>query len=444
MNISFAVRYTAELFMIVPAAAMAIIPVRKYLRFSSIMTYSLLSVMIAVYIVSGTVICTMFLLPTNYFLFPFMVLFLTAYLLCINLPLAKKLFCFFNSAMLCGFCTMYSVFVTAPLETEDTFEVFRLSSGLICLGISLLIIAAFFRTLAFKLPQLMKNESIDKIWRWLVVITMIMTFIVIWMMPINARNAMVGRLRKVSIVVLLLIPIVIWFMYHILWWVAKQMQETAELQQNYDILQMEEKQYKKTLQYLEETSTLRHDFRHHLLMIEEFARQGDTEKLLEYIKPFIDTTTAQRKKHFENPVLDAVASHYIDLAQAQDTLLLWNIQLPEKLPFRESDICSLLCNLLENSLKAVSELPKTKRTVHIGMHFPKENLFAMMIRNPFTGTIVFGKDNLPVAPTENHGIGMRSIKNTVDRYNGKMLAYVENGLFEVDIIMYTTKNSHFE
>ena len=78
------------------------------------------------------------------------------------------------------------------------------------------------------------------------------------------------------------------------------------------------------------------------------------------------------------------------------------------------------------------------------MHFPKENLFAMMIRNPFTGTIVFGKDNLPVAPTENHGIGMRSIKNTVDRYNGKMLAYVENGLFEVDIIMYTTKNSHFD
>ena len=55
MNISFAVRYTAELFMIVPAAAMAIIPVRKYLRFSSIMTYSLLSVMISVYIVSGTV-----------------------------------------------------------------------------------------------------------------------------------------------------------------------------------------------------------------------------------------------------------------------------------------------------------------------------------------------------------------------------------------------------
>ena len=444
MNISLAVRYVAEFCMIVPATAIALIPVRKHLRFSGIMTYSLLAVMIAVYITSGTVICTTFLLPTNYFLFPFMLLFLIAYLWCIALPLTKKLFCFFHSAMLCGFCTMYSVFVTAPLEVEDKFEVFRLPSSLICLGISMVITAVFFRTLAVKLPQLLKNDSIDKIWKLLVVVTLIMTFIVIWMMPINAHNTMVGRLRKVSIVVLLLIPIVVWFMEHTLWWVAKQMQETAELQQNYDILQMEEKQYKKTLQYLEETSTLRHDFRHHLVMIEEFARKGETEKLLEYIKPFIHTTATQRKKHFENPVLDAVASHYIDLAQAQDTLLLWNIQLPEKLPFRESDICSLLSNLLENALNAVSELPKGKRTVHIAMHFPKENLFALMIRNPFTGTVIFGKDELPVTPEKKHGIGMRSIKNTVDRYNGKMLAYVENGLFEVNIIMYTPKNSHFD
>ena len=99
-------------------------------------------------------------------------------------------------------------------------------------------------------------------------------------------------------------------------------------------------------------------------------------------------------------------------------------------------MCSMISNLLENSLKAVSKLPPDERVVHIGMHFPEENLFALMIRNPFSGKITFGKDELPIASGNNHGIGIRSIKNTVERYNGRMLAYVENDLFEINIIMY--------
>ena len=50
--------------------------------------------------------------------------------------------------------------------------------------------------------------------------------------------------------------------------------------------------------------------------------------LLEYIQPFIEkTSTGKYRKHFENPMLDAVAAHYIDMAQSQNTRLLWNIDL---------------------------------------------------------------------------------------------------------------------
>lgn len=48
----------------------------------------------------------------------------------------------------------------------------------------------------------------------------------------------------------------------------------------------------------------------------------------------------------------------------------------------------------------------------------------------------FRYDNLPITSGENHGIGLLLVKNTVERYIGKMLAYVENGQFKVNIIMY--------
>ena len=61
------------------------------------------------------------------------------------------------------------------------------------------------------------------------------------------------------------------------------MSENAQLQQSHAMLKMEEKQYRILRSYMEETTTLRHDFRQHLLTIEELAKQGNTEKLLEYI-----------------------------------------------------------------------------------------------------------------------------------------------------------------
>ena len=299
--------------------------------------------------------------------------------------------------MLCGFCTMYSTFVIAPLELDNNDDVFQISSGLICLGITLAVGGIFFRTLHKKLPALLENESLNKLWSRLMLVPLFMTATVIWMTPLEPANAMVGRLRTVSMVVLLLIPIAVWFLYHILWWIAERMSENAQLQQSNAILRMEEKQYRHLRSYMEETTNLRHDFRQHLLTIEELAKQGNTEKLLEYIQPFIEkTSTGKYRKHFENPMLDAIAAHYIDMAQSQNTRLLWNIDLPEKFPFKESDICAMLGNLLENSIKAVKDLPEFRREIKVAVLINSDTVMIVHITNPYKGNIPLDENDLPI------------------------------------------------
>ena len=275
--------YMIELAMIIPAALLSVIPVIPFRKVKIKYLVFLFITVLGVSVVGSAAVAALYHIPSNIILLLFSPILFLAYNYCYDLSWQKKLFCFLNASMICGFCTMYSTFVTAPLEIGSDNNVFTIISGLICLGITLIIGGAFFWTLYKKLSELLDNKSLDKLWSKLLFLPLVMTVIMIWMTPLNPQNTMVGRIRTVSMVVLLLIHLTLWFIFHIMWWIAKRMSENAQLQQSHAILEMEEKQYHTLRSYMEETTTLRHDFRQHLLTIEELAKQGNTEKLLEYI-----------------------------------------------------------------------------------------------------------------------------------------------------------------
>lgn len=100
-------------------------------------------------------------------------------------------------------------------------------------------------------------------------------------------------------------PLIIWFLYHILWWLSKKMTERAELQRSLDLFQMEENQYRKTRRYLQESSQLRHDFRQHILIINDYLKQGQTDKLDEYLAPLVEHISQRHKAICENQAVDA-------------------------------------------------------------------------------------------------------------------------------------------
>ncbi len=435
MNKTLIIRYAIELSTALPAAFLAILPVREYRRLIKKYIAVMFIILMTTFIAGGAVICTLFDLSTNMVLTPFYVIFFAAYNFSFELSFIKKLYCFLTSSMLCGFCAMYSVFLTAPAELTNTDNVYTVSSGIICMGITCLLCVVLYRTFAVKLPELFENNSIDNMWNWLIAAPLMMTLICVWMTPIDPKNVMVGRLRMVSTAVLLLIPIVFWFFTHIQWRVAKNMAKNAELQQSYDILKLEEKQYINTLRAFEETRSLRHDFRQHLLVISDLAHKGDTEKLIEYITPFIETSGNTQKRIFENYTLNAVACHYIELAEKMETKILWNINVPETIPFKESDICAMIGNLIENAINAVSKLPCKEREIHFAMALKQNTMLIISVTNPYYGIIVFDKNGLPKATENNHGIGLKSIMNTVKLYQGSMSIETKNGCFDVGILL---------
>ncbi len=436
MNYHLALRYMIELAITVPAATLAIMPVYFARKVKKTFLFGVLAVALITVIFGGGVLCAVTGVDSNTVIFPSMILLFLAYNFCFDLSVPKKLFCFENASMICAFSTTYTTFLTAPMELENDDNVYLVSSGLICLGVALVIGAIFTRTLIVKFPELQTTDSLDSAWKMLDIPPIVTTAAIVWMNPLKAANVMTGRLRMISLVVLLSIPAVTWFLYHIFWWIAKKMTETAQLQHSYDLLQMEEKQYRNTRQYLQETSAIRHDFRQHILYINELLEQGKTDKLKEYLSPIMDKVNRTHRVICTNQAVDAIANHYDEIARARNVSVSWSIDLTEALPISEADMCAVMGNLVENAVRAAEQLEGDNRLVNVRIGLLSPKTLVISIYNAYKGRLILDKNGLPITEEKNHGIGLRSVKNIVERYGGTMEIETHNRIFNVSILMY--------
>ena len=103
-------RYFLELAIIIPAVIFAILPVFDDLRFKSLTARIIGGILLICFVFLGAFIRAKFILNSVFIMIPYTVLFFILYIMLVNASPGRKLFCFFNSIMLCTFCPLYTVF----------------------------------------------------------------------------------------------------------------------------------------------------------------------------------------------------------------------------------------------------------------------------------------------------------------------------------------------
>ena len=348
----------------------------------------------------------------------------------VKLSLGKKLFCLFNAIMLCMFSNFMTLFLAAELELTNNLwyekNLVTLESGIMRLSIAFVLGIIFFRTLHDKIPMLMQQERIDKIWNFLCLIPMFMTLFIWWASPLHPKVMLEGRVRAVAVAIACVLLAMIFIMYQVFWWTAENLIEGAKLQQENTLLSIEGKRYRELRKYMDATRALRHDFRQHIRVITQLSNSGNFAELRKYLQQFSESTEKNYAAYCENISVDAIASYYASFAENQGTKIIWQLNLPSELPLRESEYCAMLGNLLENALRAVKNLPEQDRHVKVISSLLSEYIIGLSIDNVFYGKIESVKP----------GIGLTSVMNTVKRFDGSMSIKCENNIFSVDIILY--------
>lgn len=221
--------------------------------------------------------------------------------------------------------------------------------------------------------------------------------------------------------------------------IAKLLNSTAELirvknseKKLSEYIDVQRRGYDRVVQKMESTREYRHDMRHHLAVIEGLIKQNDNENALEYISKLNGSFgVLDHMSYCSNPEINAVLSEYIGRAESTGCKTTQILRLPETLPFEENDVCLVLANTIENAINAVCELPEDKRYIDISATYEGGNRLLIFVKNPYPHDIEFDENGMPVTDrhSEEHGIGLCSVRRVAEKYNGFMNCCVENGEF---------------
>ncbi len=97
----------------------------------------------------------------------------------------------------------------------------------------------------------------------------------------------------------------------------------------------------------------------------------------------------------------------------------------------------ILGNLLDNALQAVL-LVTENRFIDFAIHYSK-GMLLIKVTNPFKTPITKHENGVIVtskADKKNHGYGLKSVNETVEKYNGTVDINPDNDIFTITVVLY--------
>lgn len=185
-----------------------------------------------------------------------------------------------------------------------------------------------------------------------------------------------------------------------------------------------------------EAARIRHDVRHHTLLIQEYVKKGEYDQLLGYLAQYGEDVEKQKEKDISrNRAVNSILSAYAKKARGHHIEVTMDVRLEESLPIRDIDWIAILANMFENAIHGCvgSRLPQQKIDIYIAQ---KSNKVMIQCKNTSSAEVLFSK-GLPQSD-KGGGMGVFSMVKAASRYEGETDFSVQNGMFITRILLNLT------
>ncbi len=200
------------------------------------------------------------------------------------------------------------------------------------------------------------------------------------------------------------------------------------------------KQYLRRLQETQtQTAIYRHDMRHTRYLIDQLAQQGNLEKLREFIAENQDNLQGQGVTpvmYCEHETANLILGSFAHRAAQAEIAFTCEADLPETLALADTELCALLCNLLENALHGAQKVEDPAARYILVKARVHEAEFVLSVENRFAGkvTIEDGRPQLE-HPEKYHGFGVQSIINIAERHQGLYVFETQRQRFHAKVLL---------
>jgi hypothetical protein len=208
-----------------------------------------------------------------------------------------------------------------------------------------------------------------------------------------------------------------------------------EVEKLQNILDMQYANYQMSEKSIEIVNQEYHDLKYQIALLRSGVASKESAEYLDRMENEIKVYEAQNKTG--NKILDAILTWKILYCQ-NFGINLTCVADGAVLEFLDAmDISTLFGNALDNAIECVKKLAdEEKRLIHLTVTRQREFL-RILVENYYEDNLVF-ENGLPATTKDDkihHGYGLKSIQNTVKKYDGSVTINAQENWFELRILI---------
>lgn len=177
-----------------------------------------------------------------------------------------------------------------------------------------------------------------------------------------------------------------------------------------------------------------HDYLNHLNVLLALAEHNNSVEEIKYIKEQIGASSEIVDIiDTGNAVINAVLNYKYREAKKKSIIMPLIIDDLSNLKISESDIVTILSNILDNAIEATEKCDNKKIVLQISKQNQKHLLYIDSSNTCLPDLFIEEKHHTTKENKENHGYGISNIKYTVEKNNGECIIDQKDGIFRIII-----------
>lgn len=252
-----------------------------------------------------------------------------------------------------------------------------------------------------------------------------------------------ARLSLVDLFFIILFLVLMLYIYQL----GYSKEENIRLLEEQKIYELERTEFNSLSETTERLRKMKHDMQIYVDAINVLAKDKKWDELIAYTEQYHNTlATTQSAIATGNIAIDCILTAKLDYAEKHGIKTEYSIMAPENFPLDSVVLSSILGNIWNNSIEAGERLIISDPTEHPYIYFyikPYQNMILIHIENNYDGVIKGSIDGdiLSVKQGKEHGLGIRLVKELVEKADGVLQITSDNKIFSVHIMIPDKENN---
>lgn len=261
------------------------------------------------------------------------------------------------------------------------------------------------------------------------------TFFEIWIMTVYTSQIL-DKNGGVTLIIMmtgfLLINI---FLAYILNQVSEAYKYKYELSLSERLNEMYLSNYMEISHKYEESKAIIHDIKKHISVAEKM--QDDNKAQTKYLSEVYDRMNDLFNFfHCSNKILSIILSQKISYAKSKGIKVNVSVEDVPMDFIKDFDITAIFANLWDNAIEACDKVNECK---YIAMDISRRNDFLLInIENSYNGVIIKNKDVYTSTKPDHDGMGLKSVRMVVEKYDGVFMTSYNAVAFRAEITLFLT------